>query len=256
MELADLHECIKHYELFHVRDERKRVAPPSSSLETASRAFNSVQLRNSAKGTSGTAAAGASNARNAPFSASSSKRRHMFLSYEPNEGAVFDNTVIREGYLPVVTTHRTHDSPPPPPQQQPPTKHSIYSLETTHKEDDSSSSECTNNLQPSFARPLSMPATAPAPPANSNSRASAEHSEAPGSANGGSKPYACTFPGCNRTYKNLNGLKYHATHGHLAPSNDAEKPYECPVYACAKRYKNPNGLKYHMDHAHKNVEFG
>lgn len=31
------------------------------------------------------------------------------------------------------------------------------------------------------------------------------------------------------------------------------KPFECPIDGCDKRYKNPNGLKYHLDHAHENV---
>lgn len=28
------------------------------------------------------------------------------------------------------------------------------------------------------------------------------------------KPYKCTQPDCNKTYKNLNGLKYHIEHTH------------------------------------------
>ncbi len=65
------------------------------------------------------------------------------------------------------------------------------------------------------------------------------------------KPYACTYPGCTKTYKNPNGLKYHAIHGHKSTNSDADKPYECTFYGCDRRFKNPNGLKYHLVHFHK-----
>jgi transcription factor SFP1 len=82
-----------------------------------------------------------------------------------------------------------------------------------------------------------------------------------------SKPHRCPVIGCDKAYKNLNGLKYHRTHGHqsqklqdngdgtfsiIDPDTSApypgaqgmekEKPYNCDV--CGKRYKNLNGLKY------------
>jgi len=82
-----------------------------------------------------------------------------------------------------------------------------------------------------------------------------------------SKPHRCPVVGCDKAYKNLNGLKYHKTHGHqthqlqdngdgtysiINPDTSApypgsqgmekEKPYNCDV--CGKRYKNLNGLKY------------
>jgi hypothetical protein len=28
------------------------------------------------------------------------------------------------------------------------------------------------------------------------------------------KPFACPVPGCKKRYKNINGIKYHAKHGH------------------------------------------
>jgi hypothetical protein len=183
----------------------------------------------------------------------------MFLSYEPNESAVFDNTVIREGYLPVSAPAAKRIQELTPATK----KHEIYLLEQAQREEEASSSEgCTSfNAKSSFtSRPASLHAMPSASGANASagavSSAANGNSNSEGVDNAVAKPYACTYPGCNRTYKNLNGLKYHATHGHLASSNDADKPYECPVYACARRYKNPNGLKYHMDHAHKNVEFG
>ncbi|KAL2110351.1 hypothetical protein VUR80DRAFT_1271 [Thermomyces stellatus] len=86
------------------------------------------------------------------------------------------------------------------------------------------------------------------------------------------KPFRCPVIGCEKAYKNQNGLKYHKTHGHsnqqLHENEDGtfsivdpdtcvpypgtmgmekEKPYSCEV--CKKRYKNLNGLKYHKNHS-------
>lgn len=86
------------------------------------------------------------------------------------------------------------------------------------------------------------------------------------------KPFKCPVIGCDKTYKNQNGLKYHRIHGHqnqtlhlnedgtysvIDPlSNEPypegvefekDKPYRCEV--CGKRYKNLNGLKYHRGHS-------
>jgi len=32
---------------------------------------------------------------------------------------------------------------------------------------------------------------------------------------------------------------------------EGEKPLACPVAGCKKRYKNINGMKYHARHGHK-----
>ncbi|TPX16801.1 uncharacterized protein E0L32_012366 [Thyridium curvatum] len=86
------------------------------------------------------------------------------------------------------------------------------------------------------------------------------------------KPYKCPVIGCEKAYKNQNGLKYHKTHGHATqqlhengdgtfsivnPETSApypgtmgmekEKPFKCDT--CGKRYKNLNGLKYHKQHS-------
>lgn len=86
------------------------------------------------------------------------------------------------------------------------------------------------------------------------------------------KPFKCPVIGCDKTYKNQNGLKYHKLHGHqnqkLHENSDGtfsiidpesnepypdgmgyekDKPYRCEV--CGKRYKNLNGLKYHRGHS-------
>ncbi|KEY65143.1 hypothetical protein S7711_04233 [Stachybotrys chartarum IBT 7711] len=86
------------------------------------------------------------------------------------------------------------------------------------------------------------------------------------------KPFKCPVIGCEKAYKNQNGLKYHKAHGHqtqqlhengdgtfsiVNPETSApypgtlgmekEKPFNCET--CGKRYKNLNGLKYHKAHA-------
>ena len=81
------------------------------------------------------------------------------------------------------------------------------------------------------------------------------------------KPYKCPVPGCDKAYKNQNGLKYHKMHGNCAANPTAyaaqisghpvshmvqeNKPYSCNL--CSKRYKNLNGLKYHTAHSHQHV---
>ena len=93
------------------------------------------------------------------------------------------------------------------------------------------------------------------------------------------KPFKCPVIGCEKAYKNQNGLKYHKQHGHqsqqLKENTDGtfsivdpatsipypgtvgmekEKPYQCDT--CGKRYKNLNGLKYHRQHSpHCNPDF-
>jgi transcription factor SFP1 len=66
------------------------------------------------------------------------------------------------------------------------------------------------------------------------------------------KPFKCPVPGCDKAYKQQNGLKYHRLHGHCnnraregsqTDGDDGretleEKPYGCYVGAgCGKRYK-------------------
>ncbi|KAI9320550.1 hypothetical protein BX666DRAFT_2081339 [Dichotomocladium elegans] len=64
------------------------------------------------------------------------------------------------------------------------------------------------------------------------------------------KPYKCTIPGCQKAYKNPNGLKYHREHGHTASMEDDEliRPFRCIL--CNKGYRQMSGLKYHMTHGH------
>ncbi|KAF9153016.1 Transcriptional regulator of ribosomal biogenesis proteins [Linnemannia schmuckeri] len=80
----------------------------------------------------------------------------------------------------------------------------------------------------------------------------------PPNASGENKPYRCSVTGCDKAYKNPNGLKYHNLHGHcsngLGDGDSPEsKPYVCTFLECGKRYKNLNGLKYHIEHTHPNL---
>ncbi|KAG0028299.1 Transcriptional regulator of ribosomal biogenesis protein [Podila clonocystis] len=70
----------------------------------------------------------------------------------------------------------------------------------------------------------------------------------------GDRPYRCTISGCDKAYKNPNGLKYHNQHGHSSGDDAPEtKPYVCTFLDCGRRYKNLNGLKYHVEHCHPNL---
>ncbi|KAF9925833.1 Transcriptional regulator of ribosomal biogenesis protein [Linnemannia zychae] len=82
--------------------------------------------------------------------------------------------------------------------------------------------------------------------------------KAPPNASSENKPYRCSVTGCDKAYKNPNGLKYHNLHGHCSNGlgdggNPENKPYVCTFLECGKRYKNLNGLKYHIEHTHPNL---
>lgn len=65
------------------------------------------------------------------------------------------------------------------------------------------------------------------------------------------KPYKCPVPGCYKSYKNPNGLKYHKEHGHVNGADDeSTKPFRCTIGMCRKRYKQMSGLRYHITHSH------
>ncbi|OMJ10490.1 Zinc finger protein sfp1 [Smittium culicis] len=69
------------------------------------------------------------------------------------------------------------------------------------------------------------------------------------------KPHRCLVIGCDKAYKNPNGLKYHALHGHCnIDITSCSKPYKCLVPNCFRSYKNLNGLKYHILHSHSIVD--
>ncbi|ORZ00367.1 hypothetical protein BCR43DRAFT_521412 [Syncephalastrum racemosum] len=64
------------------------------------------------------------------------------------------------------------------------------------------------------------------------------------------RPWKCEVPGCNKAYKNRNGLKYHTEHGHLPPDDDPNKRHRCPIETCLKAFKSAGGRDYHIAHCH------
>ncbi|KAK7492740.1 hypothetical protein BaRGS_00016045, partial [Batillaria attramentaria] len=66
----------------------------------------------------------------------------------------------------------------------------------------------------------------------------------------GDRPYACPVPGCKKRYKNVNGIKYHARHGHKKESK-VKKTYRC---FCGKFYKSVQGLRNHTTQQHPTAE--
>ncbi|EJD52316.1 hypothetical protein AURDEDRAFT_111070 [Auricularia subglabra TFB-10046 SS5] len=74
------------------------------------------------------------------------------------------------------------------------------------------------------------------------------------------KPFRCPKEGCNKSYKQANGLKYHLTHGQcnfapIDPNSDDLKPYICQV-GCNKRFKNMSGLRPYFDRNKRNWASG
>ncbi|CDZ96926.1 zinc finger protein sfp1 [Phaffia rhodozyma] len=80
----------------------------------------------------------------------------------------------------------------------------------------------------------------------------------PASAN--QKLHHCPTPGCNKSYKQQNGLKYHLKVGQCdfnvrdgvenglseEQAEEKSRPYQCQVGGgCTKRYRQMNGLRYH-----------
>ncbi|CDZ96976.1 zinc finger protein sfp1 [Phaffia rhodozyma] len=74
------------------------------------------------------------------------------------------------------------------------------------------------------------------------------------------KLYHCPTPGCNKSYKQQNGLKYHLKVGQCdfnvrdgvenglseEQAEEKSRPYQCQVGGgCWKRYRQMNGLRYH-----------
>jgi transcription factor SFP1 len=85
------------------------------------------------------------------------------------------------------------------------------------------------------------------------------------------KAWRCPNPGCNKAYKQSNGLKYHLAKGQcdfaihdaidngltLEEAEQRARPYVCAVGAgCDKRYRQMNGLKYHYLNTGEHGKYG
>ncbi|OCF36748.1 hypothetical protein I316_01344 [Kwoniella heveanensis BCC8398] len=85
------------------------------------------------------------------------------------------------------------------------------------------------------------------------------------------KPWRCPNPGCNKAYKQSNGLKYHQQKGQcdfaihdavdlglsIEEAEERNRPFVCAVGAgCTKRYRQMNGLKYHYLNSGEHGQYG
>lgn len=113
--------------------------------------------------------------------------------------------------------------------------------------------------------PLAGPSSTGSSSASGNALQASTTLSRPGASLLLSKPFKCPKPGCMKSYKQANGLKYHMTHGqcNFNPPPELEslqglsereaerrlRPYCCQVAPCQRRYKNMNGLRYHYQHS-------
>lgn len=68
------------------------------------------------------------------------------------------------------------------------------------------------------------------------------------------KPFACPVPGCKKRYKNVNGMKYHARHGHRKDPSlfcRVKKTFKCK---CGKSYRTAQKLRAHMIVKHSTTD--
>jgi len=93
------------------------------------------------------------------------------------------------------------------------------------------------------------------------------------------KPYRCALPGCDKSWKSINGLQYHLqismshftcamfsklsaqqpnSSAQNTPSSstlefrelEPERKFTCPQAGCLKAYRQSSGLRYHIKHGH------
>ena len=286
--LKDLHELLQHYEESHVRiedGEDDAIAAGMFDFDTVLAADSLLNVgadassrANSAKPENKTSSVSAGIVIPTPHPASSvesdrgrrssphSKRpRILTLGIEPCDYAnddsehlsAFDNTVIR----PVDPYRMYNGYNGGYARIAPKRSHSVPALPNFPLINGESGFKLIHSILSSTADPPSSDNSA-----FQNGNSSSQSSSASGSStapsvyqssgyslsrSGNDRPFVCPVSGCGKTYKNANGLKYHAIHGHDGVL--VEKPHKCPFSGCGKRYKNSNGLKYHFQHAHPNT---
>ena len=115
-------------------------------------------------------------------------------------------------------------------------------------------------------------AQAPPPPPSSGNAAKVVEAQQPQpSLFSTHKPWRCPNPGCNKAYKQSNGLKYHQQKGQcdfaihdavdlglsIEEAEERSRPFVCAVGAgCTKRYRQMNGLKYHYLNSGEHGQYG
>lgn len=289
--LKDLHELLQHYEESHVRIEDgddEAIAAGMFDFDTVLAADSLLNVgadassrANSAKNENGPSNVSAGLLGPAPHFSSSgdldrSKRqsphakrpRILTLGIEPCDYAnddsehlsAFDNTVIRpvDPYRMYNNSYNGHHGYA---RIAPKRSHSVPALPNFPLINGESGFKLIHSILSSTADPPSAEKSGFQGAGNSShgnvsSVSSSASSGYPAggyslSRSGNDRPFVCPVSGCGKTYKNANGLKYHAIHGHDGVL--VEKPHKCPFNGCGKRYKNSNGLKYHFQHAHPNT---
>ena len=278
--LKDLHELLQHYEESHVKIEESEEEDAASGApidfdtvlsadslggrdagEAVRRVPGGVlpvpsRSRSVADASLVAPAASSGKARGAATRAKAKRARVMTLGVEPCDFAegdydclsAFDNTVIRCVELNSVNSGRHGFT-----RIAPKRAHSVPSLPNFPLMNSEGGYQLIHTILSATVDPPTMPQDAPAPSSSSSLSASSAGSASAsfnyGTRGSSDRPFVCPIPGCGKTYKNANGLKYHALHGH--DGDFVEKPHKCPFSGCGKRYKNSNGLKYHFQHSHQ-----
>lgn len=271
--LKDLHELLHHYEDSHVRIEdgdEDTLASSGFDFDTVLAADSLLNVgaeasSNRPSSANFTSAGGlltptpsslASTGRPSPHS---KRPRILTLGIEPCDYAnddsehlsAFDNTVIRP-----IDPNRMYNGHHGYTRIAPKRSHSVPAIPNIPLLTGESGFKLIHSILSSTADPLPSESSAFLSNSSGSSSAAGGLSSSGYPATGytrsnNDRPFVCPVSGCGKTYKNANGLKYHAIHGHDGVL--VEKPHKCPFAGCGKRYKNSNGLKYHFQHAHPNT---
>ncbi|ORY96492.1 hypothetical protein BCR43DRAFT_491791 [Syncephalastrum racemosum] len=259
--LSDLHELLQHYEECHVRLE-----DDESNLYDDESSFWSPQLSSAASSVTGGSEPSSPISSDEESSFSSDvlkKRAAAYLSDLYNSNTTLSPLSLSHPPSPTESSQSTSSvssasSQEEVPEEEPTKK---QQKKRSYGQFSSNTPSALDLLTQSAAKKLALAsgnngdlptpiltdedflAQAGALLASANTNANAD------------KPYKCNVPGCQKAYKNPNGLKYHNQHGHCdlisdESENIASKPYQCTIGDCGKRYKNLNGLKYHIEHSH------
>lgn len=288
--LKDLHELLQHYEDSHVRIEDGEdealsagmfdfdtVLAADSLLNVGAEASSSRPVSSNARpfGYSDMAASSASSGLITPSPSLDSRNRHgshvkrpriLTLGIEPCDYAnddsehcsAFDNTVIRpvDSYRDFHAYNSNHGYARIAPKRS----HSVPALPNFPLINGENGFKLIHSILSSTADPPSsdnpgyhqaVPSSTQSAPSSGPLLSTYSSSSYSIGRSSNDRPFVCPVNGCGKTYKNANGLKYHAIHGHDGVL--VEKPHKCPFSGCGKRYKNSNGLKYHFQHAHPNT---
>ncbi|WAR58860.1 hypothetical protein PtB15_10B199 [Puccinia triticina] len=229
--LDDLHDLLEHYEQAHVHQSPAQNL--NSDASTPSRP--DLVVFEDEDEWSGTESASTNPSRRAGFDRSHSPPDHNQcpLSHWANDGFGIPPSLLDGQAQP-------GRNPPTDPTEQPPQPLVMMMIDA---DEDGASSIDSDRINTSLdsARTRSKPAA--------KRRLAAEQRDWEAARE---KPFKCTVPGCEKAYKQPNGLKYHKTHGHCAQktlsAEDESKAFVCHDAVCGKRYKNINGLRYHYQH--------